>query len=384
MADPQSKSYSSWTIGESGVQAVYTIASREVTRLPAARLDQNLAAVLQAHLAATITLGTEAGRCRAQASELQRAREGYLRVAMRWLCQPGAASMQLSIQALLDVAPSHIHFARIRVQHQARMERLFTRHQRQHQISLGEASTHQPNAGAGATILTYTRFGFEHILIGLDHIAFLLTLMLLAQRLRDIIFIVSGFTVGHSLTLSLSVLGLATPNSIVVEALIGFTIAMVAIENVSVRHGYQQRAASVLLACLGTLALAAAFSGIGPPAISLLGLALFGGCYLKISSSEARARQLRPAVTTLFGLIHGFGFAAVLLEVGLPESAVVPALFGFNIGVELGQIAIVLGLAAIGKFSLKLFQWHDRGLYDWANAALCGLGTFWFIQRLYF
>ena len=142
------------------------------------------------------------------------------------------------------------------------MERLFSRHQRQHQINLNPEPTQKPSAQTGPTIITYTLFGFEHILIGLDHVAFLLTLMLLAQRLRDVVFIVSGFTVGHSITLSLTVLGLAKPNLMLVEALIGFTIAMVAIENVCARHNYQKQAATLLVACLGSLGFAAAFSGI--------------------------------------------------------------------------------------------------------------------------
>jgi hypothetical protein len=383
-ADPQSKSWSTWTLGDSEIQGVYTIASREVTRLPAARFEPDLATLLIEHLGATTTLVAAGVDCLLLGSTSERARNGLLRVAMRWRCQADAPAVQLSIRALLDAAPSHIHFARIRAPQQPSIERLFTRREHQHQISLDPSTTEAPAARTGPTIVTYTLFGFEHILIGLDHIAFLLTLMLLARRLRDIVFIVSGFTVGHSITLSLSVLGLATPNTLLVEALIGFTIAMVAIENVSVRHGYQKPAAGILLACLCSLALAAAFSGSGAPAISLLGLGLFGWCYLKISTGEARARQLRPAVTTLFGLIHGFGFAAVLVEVGLPETAVVPALFGFNIGVELGQITFVLSVALLGKLTLRLFDWRNRGLDDWANAALCGLGTFWFVQRLYF
>jgi hypothetical protein len=384
LADPQSKSYSTWTISKSEVEAVYTIASREVTRLPAARYDQDLAAILMRHLTDTIILDPQGGDCRLQSNESERARDGFLRVNMRWQCPAGAPSLQLSIRALLDAAPSHIHFARIRLEQQAGIERLFTRRLHRHQINLDQANTQPLTANTGPTIITYTWFGFEHILIGLDHIAFLFSLMLLARRVRDIIFIVSGFTVGHSITLSLSVLGLVTPDTLLVEALIGFTIAMVAIENVSARHGYQQPAAGIVLACLCCLSLAAAFSGDGAPVISLLGLALFGWCYLKISSDEARARQLRPVVTTLFGLIHGFGFAAVLVEVGLPKSALVPALFGFNIGVEFGQITFVLAAALIGRLSLKIFNWRERGLDDWANAALCGLGTFWFVQRLFF
>jgi hypothetical protein len=384
LADPQSRSWSTWTIAGSEVEAIFTIASREVTRLPEARFEPDLAVVLMRHLADTTSLDPEGGDCRLQSNKSERARDGLLRIAMRWQCEADAPFLQLSIRAMLDAAPSHIHFARIQLEQQADIERLFARRLHRHRFSLDQAAAPAPAADTVPTIITYTWLGFEHIVIGLDHIAFLISLMLLARRVRDIILIVSGFTVGHSITLSLSVLGLVTPDTLLVEALIGFTIAMVAIENVSVRHGYQQPAAGIVLACLCSLSLAAAFSGDGAPVTSLLGLALFGWCYLKISSDEARARQLRPGVTTLFGLVHGFGFAAVLVEVGMPESAVVPALFGFNIGVELGQITFVLAAALIGSLSLGIFNWRKRGLDDWANAALCSLGTYWFVQRLFF
>src|SRR4051794_21217955 len=76
--------------------------------------------------------------------------------------------------------------------------------------------------------------GIEHILIGVDHITFLLALLLLCRRVREVAFMVTDFTLGHSLTLSLAVLGLVTPNVPVIEALIGFTIALVAVENISI------------------------------------------------------------------------------------------------------------------------------------------------------
>ena len=264
-------------------------------------------------------------------------------------------------------------------------EKLFTRHQQQHRIELASNSSASNEDGdTGRTILTYVQFGFEHILIGLDHIAFLLTLMLLARRWRDVLFIVTGFTLGHSLTLSLTVLGFATPRPMVVEALIGFTIAIVAVENIVVRERTQARAALTIATISGLLALLSALSGLGPPALSLLGLGLFSWCYLQLSDSESAALRLRPAITTLFGMIHGFGFASVLLEVGLPGDAVIPALFGFNVGVELGQVAIVSGLALAAYLWSSMTAWRPVIVNHWANAGLCALGTYWFFQRLYY
>lgn len=391
-ADPQSKSYSTWQVDSTSLRGSFTIATREVTRLPAAQASAGLEQALLQHLAAAISVEGNGRHCERQPLQNERAQPGYLRVTLGWACEPAAmthsdlAPLQLRIEALQAAAPSHIHFARFRLANGATFERLYSRHQPVQAVPLTLQATNDaalPEA-AQSTFLTYISFGFEHILIGLDHIAFLLTLLLLAQRLRDILFIVTGFTLGHSLTLSLSVLGHVTPDIMVVEALIGFTIAMVAVENVAVERQLNQRAAYLsgllllLLAALGTLL------DWSAPALSLIGLALFCWCYLMLSDSAPRARQLRPAVTTLFGLVHGFGFASVLQEVGLPQQALLPALFGFNLGVELGQIAIVLLLSGVGLALHRTLRHAWPTLALMANTALCGLGTYWFVQRLYF
>lgn len=385
-ADPQSKSWSSWQLQQDQLQMSYSISAREVTRLPAYRDNPDLGQVLHSHLQQTVEVGRDDAACERLSSEVERARTGFVRVAMTWSCPAGGRGFDIHLGALFREASSHIHFARFHREDGDSFERLFTRRDLEHHIEApGAAADAQASAALGPTLLTYILFGFEHILIGLDHIAFLLTLLLLARRLRDVIFIVTGFTLGHSITLSLTVLGFVTPQLMVVEALIGFTIALVAMENIAVRDGTQTRVALALASVLATLALVTGLAGLAPPVLTLLGLALFSACYLSLSSSVQQARQLRPAITTLFGLIHGFGFAGVLMEVGLPESAVVPALLGFNIGVEIGQVAIVTVLALLGRFIIRFTSSAPRLAWqDLLSAALCGLGSYWFIQRLYF
>ena len=134
-------------------------------------------------------------------------------------------------------------------------------------------------------------------------------------------FIVSGFTLGHSIILSLATLGMATPNMMVVEAMIGFTVALVAIENISSQTANAKQDATI---CAGLLTLLSAFASIGPSWLTLAGLTLFTFCFLRLSDSVDKALAMRPMVTTCFGLIHGFGFANVLLEVGLPEQRIIP------------------------------------------------------------
>jgi hypothetical protein len=384
-ADPQSKSWSSWSIRDGQVRMSYTIPAREVTRLPAYRYDADLNRVLASELLERIAVSDTRAACAASPPETQQTRPGYLQIVRHWQCPPDGESLVIDNRLMFTEAPGHIHFARLRVAEQPDFELLFTRHQPRHAVPLSRADdSPQPAAGSLATIGSYTLFGFEHILIGLDHIAFLLTLMLFARRLRDVLLIVTGFTVGHSVTLSLAVLGLATPEPGMVEALIGFTIIMVAVENVVAGGPWHRAAGWTFAACAASLALLAALAGIGPPALSLLGLGLFSLCYLALGASRERARALRPAITTLFGLVHGFGFAGVLLEVGLPENAVVPALFGFNLGVEIGQVALVCAMTLAGRWLLRSLRWRGELPMAWLNAGLCGLGVYWFVQRLYF
>ena len=135
---------------------------------------------------------------------------------------------------------------------------------------------------------------------------------------------------------------------------------------------------------LPALALLALFVERGPPAVLLLGLALFTLCEGRLAATPDGVRRLRPALTFLFGLVHGFGFAGVLLEIGLPRERLLAALFGFNVGVELGQLAFVALFAGAAWGVRRWARVRDFGpLRDAATAALCGVGLYWFVERGY-
>jgi hypothetical protein len=124
-------------------------------------------------------------------------------------------------------------------------------------------------------------------------------------------------------------------------------------------------------------------SGVGAlPALLLLGAGLFGANYLLISGQLHDAARLRLAITLVFGLIHGFGFAAGLLDEPLPPERLAELLFGFNVGVEIGQLTVVgavWGLAwSLGRLKLALPR---PIVVDGAAAALVGVGVFWFVLR---
>lgn len=356
-----------------------------MTRLGEANDSTALMLLMRDELVSQVQVLQQGKPCKIAGGDALGARPGYVKVRLEWACDQVAGDLSITLTALFAQAPGHIHFARFNTdQSQSPVEYLFSKRTPRHTIDLSVNEGAGPADKVSSTLLSYTVFGFEHILIGLDHIAFLLALLLLSQRLRDILLIVTGFTLGHSVTLSLTVLGLATPNLMVVEALIGFTIALVAVENVL--SGDPRSGTTIAAISAGLLALSvfAAWTQADTLWLTLLGLALFSACYLQLSNSPTRARRLRPLVTTLFGLIHGFGFANVLLEVGLPENAILPALFGFNLGVELGQIAIVATLALTVRLLWTVAsRWHGAG-NDLLSALLCALGSYWFIQRLFF
>lgn len=357
---------------------VFTIASREVTRLPNYQINSKLLDILSSHLQQTITITNKGDGCPITRIEPQGAKKGYLKILINYHCQHAFESLQIGNTSLLAVAPSHVHFAKLALVDGTTREHLFSH--RQTDLLLEISSTkglgpieRQIASHFTNTLLSYIQFGFEHFLIGIDHLAFLMALMLIARRLSDIVWMVTGFTIGHSITLSLVTLGIITPNISFIEAMIGFTIALVAIENISSGQNRAHHFASLTAISLLFLALFTQFrqeqtAVNAPPVISLLGLALFSWCYLKLTNNIESSRKYRPVITTAFGLVHGFGFANVLLEVGLPETSVLPALLGFNIGVELGQLVIVFALAGCG---LILIKWNRTSPYT-GRVGKCG------------
>ncbi len=206
------------------------------------------------------------------------------------------------------------------------------------------------SAGAWAQFSAYLREGVWHIWIGFDHILFLLSLLLPAvlvwrslergapawqpvARLRpaawEVAKVVTAFTLAHSITLSLATLGWVSLPSRVVESTI---------------------AASVVLAAL---------NNVWP---------VFSG--------------RRWAVAFAFGLLHGFGFATVLADLGLPRSALALALVGFNVGVELGQLAIVALFLPLA-FALRGTAFYRRGVMTGGSLAIALLATLWFVERAF-
>jgi hydrogenase/urease accessory protein HupE len=199
-------------------------------------------------------------------------------------------------------------------------------------------STVTLSASAPSLISTMQRYlitGIEHIYLGYDHIAFLIAVVLWARRLVPVIKIVTAFTIAHSITLSLAALNIVVIAGPIVEPAIAASIVYVAMENF--------------------------FS---------------------------RDVDRRWRVAFAFGLVHGFGFAGALREVGLPANAVVTALAAFNVGVEIGQVAIV-SIAVPLLIALDRLLAVDRSkpvreafLVYGLSGLIAVLGSYWFLTRI--
>jgi hydrogenase/urease accessory protein HupE len=193
--------------------------------------------------------------------------------------------------------------------------------------------------GAFEVAQTYTVLGIEHILAGLDHLLFVLALLLLVQGTRRLIATITAFTVAHSLTLFAATLGWLNVPGPPVEAVIALSIVFLAGEIVHARQGR--------------------------PGLT----------------------QRRPWIVAFsFGLLHGLGFAGALAEVGLPPLSIPTALLFFNVGVEIGQlifIAVVLGAIAVARRIARRLKFEAPSWW-WRVPpyAIGGIASFWLVQRV--
>ena len=383
-AHNRSQSFSQWTIDNNQLQMLFTVKAREATRLLDNRRS-SLETVLAEHLSATLSVTQGDTQCALSTGTgigPLSAKPGYLRLGASFNC-PGSLAEKppiIQIGSFFPVASTHVHYARIAAAGESAQEYLFTESRQQHEVALTQGHW---SDSLERDFTQYTALGMEHIFTGVDHIAFLLALLLMMRNLRDIIWLVTGFTLGHSITLSLAVLGWVSPETAIVEALIGFTIALVAAENIGYRTGANRQIAYGTTAILGLMLLLSISQLVTStlPVLSLLGLILFTLSYLP-TNSNISTLQIRPVLSLAFGLIHGFGFAAALQEVGLPDEQLWPALLGFNIGVELGQLLIVVVLWIV-YLKLKQYKKITSATADLCSALLCGLGLYWFIARSY-
>jgi hydrogenase/urease accessory protein HupE len=254
-------------------------------------------------------------------------KDDHVVLGQRWQC-PGEAALVYRVTLFHEIDPASRHM--VSVDGDRKFIGLLS-------VQAPQMALTQSIPSAWQTALRYVVSGIEHIAIGYDHIAFLLAVIVLGRRFWPLVKVVTAFTVAHSITLTVAVLGIVTLPSRLVEALIAASIVYVAAENFFVR--------------------------------------------------DIRHRWW---LTFAFGLIHGFGFASVLRDYGLPEDALGLALASFNVGVEIGQLLIVAASVLIWLTGFRIAatagfahnERNERRVSLVISGAVLVAGLYWLGQRL--
>jgi len=292
----------------------------------AVRLAASTAAIATYVTTHAVVLGADGVLCKAGPAEIAPDQDGVV-ARLNWSCNEVQGDLIYRSTVLIDVDPGAKQIVLVGPEQNA-AQALLDASQTELRISASPPPFFD-------VIRRYIEAGVEHIFLGYDHIAFLVAIVLWARRLWPVIKIVTAFTLAHSITLSLAALQIVVIPSAIVEPAIALSIVYVAIENFFSRN------------------------------------------------VDGRWRD-----TFAFGLIHGFGFASALQEFGLPRGAVVPALAAFNIGVELGQVAIVsfvipllIGVDWLIATMRDVPQRRTAGLVYVLSGIIAFLGCYWVFER---
>lgn len=182
-------------------------------------------------------------------------------------------------------------------------------------------------------VMKYLELGFTHIIpLGLDHILFILCVFFLNTDIKKIILQATMFTLAHSITLGMATYGIIEPPSEIVEPLIAISIVLLALENIFFKE----------------------------------------------------VKPWRLVMVFLFGLIHGMGFAGVLGELGMPRYAFFKALVSFNVGVELGQLAIILAMYLLVAIPFGKKPWYRKYIVIPTSIVIAIIAAYWTVERIFF
>lgn len=249
--------------------------------------------------------------------------DGYLTERLTMACRDGLAGQPIAIEGLRgSITDIYVTY-------------LSASGDTENDLLTAQRPEFRPGGRSGVNVAGYLRMGVEHLLGGIDHVLFVLGLILLVQRFQRLLLVATAFTLSHSLTLVLATLDIVRLPSPPVEAAIALSILFVAFE---LTRGND--------------------------------------------ASQSLGRRHPEWIALGFGLLHGFGFASVLSAAGLPPGQIVPALFLFNVGVEIGQIAVILLVCATlllarraGATTLKLY----RSALTW----VLGIGAAYFFASAF-
>ncbi len=375
-----SESLSAWRIDGDTVRLQFTVPDLEAKRVTPSGKDLPSSAQLGHYLADRVGATAAKQKCPlVEGPRALAASVGYSRFDFVFRC-PSASDIDIHSAAFYDLVRSHTNFARIEDSGGRFFEQILTV---DHQVVAVAADGAEGGGLENAGLLQYVQMGIMHIFTGIDHMSFMLGLVLISRRVRDLLFVVTGFTLGHSLTLALAVTGILRPEAQYIDALVALTIALIGAENIGDGTHRPVPVAIGLGGILFVMALGRYFDwGVTLPTLLLVGGGIFSVSYLMLTGQMRDAGRVRLAVTLVFGLIHGFGFASNLLEMKLPANRLAELLVGFNIGVEIGQVTVVLGALLVAWLLVRAKLAIPRPLFtDIAAAFLVGEGLCWFVER---
>ena len=381
-----SESFSKWNVVDNKVEANFSLLTLESTRIfqvenyQKIMFEENLSEtdVFKIYLSQHLKVTSEGKNCSLvdEIKELN-SQEGSLNLSLNFEC-PSNKEIKIINNALFNLVQSHIHIARIYIDNNLYTEKaLFFNDQ---SIDLNEE---KENNSFSNSFYKFFSLGLDHILSGYDHLLFILGLLLLVTNLKRLLLVITGFTIGHSLTLSLSVINIIQVKSSLVEALIGYTIMFVGLEYLY-KENNDHRVSMIFITTLSLLLLI--FGNlINPnfPYFLILGILLFSLGYFYLLKNLNSENNLLSIITIIFGLIHGFGFGGFLLGSKISSENIFSGLLGFNLGVEVGQIIFVLLILLIYKLlmTLKITKIIDV-MKNLSFFLVVFFGFFFFIQRL--
>jgi hydrogenase/urease accessory protein HupE len=329
-----------YTVDMTGVRAVLTFERSDAIALAPA-LDSNQSGLITpANLEAArsdlerAVLGElhvdEGGvRCAPRLVDVQLTEQDGLEISGRYDCPRRAKSAHVSLAFLGSLGAGHRHL--VHATGAVTLDEVCFRGQDTFDVPVpgagtgGETSSDETRPARGWR--SFLWMGVEHILTGYDHLVFLFGLVLVGGRLRAIIAVVTAFTIAHSITLAMATLDVWAPSARIVEPAIALSIAYVGVENFFVK------------------------------------------------TAEGRWR-----ITFPFGLIHGFGFAGALKEIGLPHAQLPQALVLFNVGVEMGQLGVLALILPI-LYGLRRRAWFRDGAVKVLSVGVTLAGVVWFFER---
>ena len=381
-----SESFSKWNVVDNKVEANFSLLTLESTRIfqvenyQKIMFEENLSEtdVFKIYLSQHLKVTSEGKNCSLvdEIKELN-SQEGSLNLSLNFEC-PSNKEIKIINNALFNLVQSHIHIARIYIDNNLYTEKaLFFNDQ---SIDLNEE---KENNSFSNSFYKFFSLGLDHILSGYDHLLFILGLLLLVTNLKRLLLVITGFTIGHSLTLSLSVINIIQVKSSLVEALIGYTIMFVGLEYLY-KENNDHRVSMIFITTLSLLLLI--FGNlINPnfPYFLILGILLFSLGYFYLLKNLNSENNLLSIITIIFGLIHGFGFGGFLLGSKISSENIFSGLLGFNLGVEVGQIIFVLLILLIYKLLMtsKITKIIEV-MKNLSFFAVVFFGFFFFIQRL--